>query len=33
MKTDQRLLDHPDEDSQIRERIWSILEVMRGLKK
>jgi hypothetical protein len=32
MKPDQGLLDHPDEDSQIRERIWSILEVMRGLK-
>ena len=32
MKTDQGLLDPPKESSQIRERIWSILEVMRGLK-
>jgi|KBSSwiStaDraftv2_1062776.scaffolds.fasta_scaffold90630_5 hypothetical protein len=28
MKTDQGLLNHPDEDSQVAERIWSILEVM-----
>jgi len=28
MKTDQGLLDPPKESSQIRERIWSILEVM-----
>lgn len=28
MKTDQGLLDPPKESSQIRERIWSILEVL-----
>jgi hypothetical protein len=32
MKTDQVLLDSPKENPQIPERIWSILEVMRGLK-
>jgi hypothetical protein len=32
MKADQGLLNSPKENPQIPERIWSILEVMRGLK-